>query len=213
MADSRAFTPGAIGNASVRFRATAGKDLRLALKINCYYLSRETSLVNTIKNGYNTTMFNKILKQIHKKLLKKEKTVAVAESCTGGLLSNLLTSLPGSSDYFILGVVTYSNKSKEMILNIPAKIIANCGAVSRQVAILMAEKIRKKTHADLGLSITGIAGPTGATSGKSIGTVYICLSRKNKNSCRKFHFTGNRKNIRKKSTQSALRLLCAHLSP
>ena len=158
-------------------------------------------------------MFKKITQQIHNRLAGQTKTISVAESCTGGLLSNLLTSLPGSSDYFLLGVVTYSNKAKEMILSIPAKVIARYGAVSRQVAILMAQNIRKKIQADLALSITGIAGPTGATPGKSIGTVYICLSVKNKNICRKFNFSGNRKNIRKKSTQSALRLLCAHLSP
>ena len=156
-------------------------------------------------------MFNKILRQIHRKLLNNEKTVALAESCTGGELCSLLTSLPGSSGYFILGVVTYSNKSKEMILNIPAKTIARYGAVSRQVARLMAQNIRKKTHTDLGISITGIAGPTGVTTTKSIGTVYICLSGKNKNICRKFHFPGNRKNIRKKSTQEALRLLNTNL--
>ncbi|MCX5699306.1 MAG: CinA family protein [Candidatus Omnitrophica bacterium] len=152
-------------------------------------------------------MPNKILKQLHEKLRKNGKTVAVAESCTGGQLCSLLTSLPGSSDYFLLGVVTYSNKSKEMILNIPAKTIARYGAVSRQVAILMAQNIQKKTHVNFGLSITGIAGPTGATITKSIGTVYICLSGKNKNICRKFNFPGNRENIRKKSTQEALRLL------
>jgi nicotinamide-nucleotide amidase len=158
-------------------------------------------------------MFKKLAQQIHNRLAKQKKTISVAESCTGGLLCSLLTSLPGSSDYFLLGVVTYSNKSKEMILNIPTKIITRYGAVSRQVAILMAEKIRKKTHADLGLSITGIAGPAGATPNKSVGTVYICLSGKNKNIYRKFNFQGNRENIRIQSTQEALRLLCAHLSP
>ncbi|MDP2927355.1 MAG: CinA family protein [Candidatus Omnitrophota bacterium] len=158
-------------------------------------------------------MLRKITQQIHTRLRNQAKTISVAESCTGGQLCSLLTSLPGSSDYFLLGVVTYSNKSKEMILSIPGKIIARYGAVSRQVAILMAQNIRKKTHADFGLSITGIAGPTGATPAKSVGTVYICLSGKNENICRKFHFPGSRENIRKKSTQEALRLLCAHLSP
>ena len=207
MADSRALTPKPIGWFGVRLCATAGKDLHLALKINCYYFSRETNLVNTIKNGYNTIMPNQILKQLHEKLRKNGKTVAVAESCTGGQLCSLLTSLPGSSDYFLLGVVTYSNKSKEMILSIPVETIARYGAVSRQVTILMAENIRKKTLADFGLGITGIAGPAGATAAKPVGTVYICVSSKNKNICRKFHFPGNRENIRKKSTQEALRLL------
>jgi nicotinamide-nucleotide amidase len=157
-------------------------------------------------------MADKIIKQIHNQLRKQVKTISVAESCTGGLLSNRLTSQPGSSDYFLLGVVSYSNRSKEMILGIPAKIILRYGAVSRQVAILMAGNIRKIIHSDFGLSITGIAGPAGATLAKPIGTIYICLSGKNINICRKFHFSGNRENIRKRSTQEALRLLCAHLS-
>ena len=120
-------------------------------------------------------MPNKILIQLHEKLHKNGKTVAIAESCTGGQLCSLLTSLPGSSDYFLLGVVTYSNKSKEIILNIPAKIIAKHGAVSQQVALLMAQNIRKKTHADFGLSITGIAGPAGTSTTKPAGTVFIAL--------------------------------------
>ena len=157
-------------------------------------------------------MLKKIIQCIHTQLRNQAKTIAVAESCTGGQLCSLLTSLPGSSDYFLLGVVTYSNKSKVMLLNIPAKTIAKYGAVSRQIAILMAKNIRGKTHADFGLSITGIAGPAGATPAKPVGTVYVCLSGKNKNICRKFNFSGNRKNIRKKATQNALRLLCAHLS-
>ncbi|MCX5669209.1 MAG: CinA family protein [Candidatus Omnitrophica bacterium] len=152
-------------------------------------------------------MLKKITQQIHTQLINQVKTISVAESCTGGELCSLLTSLSGSSSYFILGVVTYSNKSKEMVLNIPAKEITRYGAVSRQIAILMAKNIRKKTHTDFGISITGIAGPTGATTTKSIGTVYICLSGRNKNICRKFNFSGNRENIRKKSTQEALRLI------
>ena len=183
-----------------------------------------------LKTGIIPTMLNKITQQIHTRLINQKKTISVAESCTGGELSSLLTSLPGSSAYFILGVVTYSNKSKEMILNIPAKKIARHGAVSRQIAILMAKNIRKKTLSDFGISITGIAGPvrgrtpkvfdgclrqpasngagpTGTTTTKSIGTVYICLSGKNKNICRKFNFSGNREKIREKSTQEALRLL------
>ena len=152
-------------------------------------------------------MLKKLTQTIHNQLIRQTKTISVAESCTGGELCGLLTSLPGSSGYFLLGIVTYSNKSKEIILNIPAKTIAKFKAVSRQIAILMAQNIRKKTQADFGISITGIAGPTGATKAKPIGTVYICLSKKNKNICRKFNFSGNRKNIRKKSIQEALHLL------
>ena len=156
-------------------------------------------------------MPNKILIQLHEKLHKNGKTVAIAESCTGGQLCSLLTSLPGSSDYFLLGVVTYSNKSKEIILNIPAKIIAKHGAVSQQVALLMAQNIRKKTHADFGLSITGIAGPAGTSTTKPAGTVFIALASKNKTLCRLFLLSGKRESVRKKSTQAALRLLYTHI--
>jgi len=152
-------------------------------------------------------MYNKLLKQIHKKLLKKGKTIAIAESCTGGGLSSLLTSLAGSSGYFILGVVTYSNKSKEMILNIPAKTLNNYGAVSRQVAKLMAQNIRKKTNTDFGLSVTGIAGPSGATIQKPVGTVFIALANRNKTLYREFLLPGKREKIIKKSIQKALDLL------
>ena len=157
-------------------------------------------------------MFKKIIDQIHNELLQQQKTISLAESCTGGLLASLLTSQPGSSRYFLSCIVTYSNKSKETLLAIPAKTIIKYGSVSSNVAKLMAKNIRKKTKPDLGLSITGIAGPSGATINKPVGLVFICLSYKNKNICRAFNFKGNRQNIRKKSTQEALRLLCAHLS-
>jgi len=157
-------------------------------------------------------MFDKILKQLHKELLRKGKTVAVAESCSGGLLSCLLTKIPGSSGYFLLGVVAYSNRSKEIILDIPAKIISKYTAVSGQAAVLMAKNVRKKAGSDLALSITGIAGPAGAAANKPAGTVFIGISDKDKNDCRKFLFRGSRQDIRRKSAQEALRLLYARLS-
>jgi len=157
-------------------------------------------------------MKDKILNKIHKELLKQGKTISVAESCTGGLLCAELTKKAGASGYFLLGMITYSNNSKEKMLQVPARFISRHGAVSRQVAISMARNIRRKTKADLGISVTGIAGPAGATANKPVGTVFICLSAKNKDICRAFSFLGSRQDIRKKSTQEALRLLCAHLS-
>jgi nicotinamide-nucleotide amidase len=156
-------------------------------------------------------MEDKILTKIHKRLLRQKKTIAIAESCTGGMLCAELTRNPGASAYFLLGVVTYSNKSKQKILKIPAKLISNYGAVSRQVAILMANSIRKISKANLGIGITGLAGPNGATPDKPIGTVFVCLSFKKINICRKFSFSGKRNEIRSKTTQEALRLLCAYL--
>ena len=156
-------------------------------------------------------MLNKLSKQINNKLIKHKKTISVAESCTGGLLSSLLTKHPGASIYFLLGVVAYSNNSKNKILGIHEKIIKKYGAVSDKVAILMAKNIRKKINADFGISITGIAGPTGTTALKPKGTVYIGLSAKNKIICRLFLLSGNREEIRKNAALKAMRLLSANL--
>ena len=152
-----------------------------------------------------------IIHEAHKLLLKERLTVAVAESCTGGLASCLLTELPGSSKYFLLGVVAYSNASKNTLLGIPLGVIHKNGAVSGKVADYMAKGIRKLAKADFGIGITGIAGPTGAGANKPIGTVFISISSKNKNSCRKFCFSGSRMQIRKKSALGALQLLIKSL--
>lgn len=157
-------------------------------------------------------MLDRILKLAHHKLISRNQTISVAESCTGGIVSSLLTKYPGASVYFILGAVVYSNKAKEKILGIPGKIIAKHGAVSREVAVLMARNIRKKINTDFGIGITGIAGPARATTTKSVGTVFIALSTKNETFCRSFLFRGSRGSIRKHSALEAIRLLCAHLS-
>ena len=135
------------------------------------------------------------------------KTVAVAESCTGGLLSSLLTYIGCSSKYFILGIVAYSNKSKQDILKIPAGFIAKKGTVSQEVAEKLAQNVRKMAKTDFGIGVTGIAGPTGGTPKKPAGTVFIAVTSKNKTISKKFHFTGNRAAIRKKSALKALELL------
>ena len=148
-----------------------------------------------------------LIKQLHTRLLKAGSTVATAESCTAGLLSSLLTKFSGSSLYFILGVATYSNKAKTKVLGIPASTIRKYGAVSKKVALLMAKNVRKLAKADVGMSITGIAGPTGGSLAKPVGTVFIALSSKNKITCKKFIFKGNRNAIRKQANLRALELL------
>jgi PncC family amidohydrolase len=152
-----------------------------------------------------------ISNQIHKFLIKKQKTVAIAESCTGGLVSTLLTKIPGSSKYFILGTVTYSNKSKEDILKIPRKVITQNGAVSGIVARLMAKNIRKISGADFGIGITGIAGPGGAMPSKPVGTVFIAMESKKMALCKKFCFSGDRARVRKKAALASLKLLYSAL--
>jgi len=148
-----------------------------------------------------------IIKQLHRLLLQNKKTVAVAESCTGGLLSCLMTSSPGSSGYFLLGIVAYSNKAKEKLLKIPQRLIKAKGAVSPEVASAMAASVRKIAAADLGIGITGIAGPTGARPAKPLGTVYIAVSSGKRLTCTRMNFTGNRNTVRKKSALGALYML------
>jgi nicotinamide-nucleotide amidase len=154
--------------------------------------------------GYDNEKLEEI---IGKMLLKSKKTLAIAESCTGGLLANRITDAPGSSNYFKLGLVTYSNESKNKLLNIQIKTIKKYGAVSKEVASLMAKNVRILAEADYGIGISGIAGPSGATPKKPIGLVYIALSTKNKTICREFHFIGTRSLIKYKSTQAALDMI------
>ena len=159
------------------------------------------------KKAYNTLVMERIVREIHKLLIKKRKTVAVAESCSGGLLSTYLTSLSGSSWYFILGVIAYSNRSKSNILKIPAQRIVKKGAVSAEVALQMAQQVRKLAHTDFGIGITGIAGPTGGSIQKPIGTVFIAIASKNNSFCKKFCFKGTRAVIRKQAAFKAIALL------
>ncbi|MDD2752773.1 MAG: nicotinamide-nucleotide amidohydrolase family protein [Candidatus Omnitrophica bacterium] len=148
-----------------------------------------------------------IVKQVHKLLIEKHSTLSTAESCTGGLLAKLLTDLPESSKYFLLGVISYSNQAKINILKVPAKLITEKGAVSREVALKMANGVKKLAKSDFAIATTGIAGPTGGSNKKPVGTVFIAIAAKNKTSCQKFNFTGNRSCVRKKSALKALELL------
>lgn len=148
-----------------------------------------------------------LINQIHKLLIKNKKTLAVAESCTGGLLSYLLTSVSGSSKYFVLGLVAYSNPSKTSILGIPAQTIAKKGAVSKEIAANMSKSVKNLAKTDFGIGITGIAGPTGDSAAKPVGTVFISVQAKKQKICREFRFRGSRRTIRKAAVLKALELL------
>jgi nicotinamide-nucleotide amidase len=134
-------------------------------------------------------------------------TISVAESCTGGLLAQRLTEVPGSSKYFIEGVVTYANEAKTRALGVEPILLLEHGAVSAPVAEAMAEGIRKRAGTDFGLSITGIAGPSGGTEEKPVGTVFIALASDVKTEHRKLHLPGDRQLIRWRASQAALDLL------
>jgi nicotinamide-nucleotide amidase len=134
-------------------------------------------------------------------------TLSVAESCTGGLLAQRITEVPGSSKYFIEGVVAYSNEAKTRSLGVEPMLLLEHGAVSAPVAEAMAEGIRKRAETDFGLSITGIAGPGGGTDEKPVGTVFIALANEIKTEHRKLNLPGDRQLIRWRSSQAALDLL------
>ncbi|HOW42519.1 MAG TPA: CinA family protein [Candidatus Omnitrophota bacterium] len=148
-----------------------------------------------------------LIRQVHTRLLLKEKTVAVAESCTGGMLACRLTSLPDSSGYFVLGVVVYSNRSKSSLLNIPSSLISSRGAVSREVASMLSDHVRKLAHADFGIGITGIAGPGGGSKQKPVGTVFVSLSTSSRTVVKRCFFKGSRSAIREQAVRQALTML------
>ncbi len=152
------------------------------------------------------------LEEILGKILTEQKmTVAVAESCSGGLIASRITDVSGSSIYFERGVVTYSNRAKIELLGVPPEIIEKHGAVSEETARLMAEGIRKMAKTDIGLSSTGIAGPTGGSKEKPVGTVYIALSDDKETVCRHFTFRWDRKRNKYVSSETALMLLLNYL--
>ncbi len=134
-------------------------------------------------------------------------TLSVAESCTGGLITDRLTDVPGSSVFLEMGAVTYSNASKVELLGVPDSVIEEHGAVSEEVAVLMAEGVKRTAGADIGLATTGIAGPTGGTEEKPVGTVFIALSTGEGTTCRRFLFRWNRRRIKEISSQIALNML------
>lgn len=156
-------------------------------------------------------MSQSILRALHSFLLQNKKTVAVAESCTGGLVSSLLTRIPGSSAYFLMGVVAYSNHAKKKLLHVPEKTLRTQGAVSRTVAVRMAQAARKLAGASYGIGVTGIAGPSGATLTKPVGTVFIALASANGTTCKKFHFSDSRSQIRSRAAIAALYMLANRL--
>lgn len=141
------------------------------------------------------------------RLTVKGYTIATAESCTGGLVAKRLTDVPGSSKYFLEGVVSYSNEAKTRLLGVPPELIATHGAVSAEVAEAMAQGIKERTGATFGVSITGIAGPDGGSDEKPVGLVYIGLASDFHVKHRKFIFPGDRERIRFLTSQAALDLV------
>ena len=137
-------------------------------------------------------------------LFAQKKTIALAESCTGGLVTSRLTDVRGASAYLIGSVVCYSNEIKEKQLGVPHQTLLDYGAVSDPTARAMAEGIRRLNGTDIGVGVTGIAGPDGGTPEKPVGTVCIAVADKNETTCRLCHFTGNRTTIKRLVSQAVL---------
>jgi len=137
-------------------------------------------------------------------LADRRLTIAAAESCTGGLIMSRLTDVPGSSRYVERGVVVYSNRSKTELLGVPEEVIASHGAVSEPVAIAMAEGIRSRSGVDIGVGVTGIAGPDGGTAEKPVGTVVIAVASPSGSQVRTFRFVGGREMVKFQASQAAL---------
>jgi nicotinamide-nucleotide amidase len=139
-------------------------------------------------------------------------TISVAESCTGGLIGNLITDVPGSSRYFLGGIIAYCNQSKMEILNVSPKTIAEYGAVSDQTVREMAGNVKRVFKSDLGLAVTGIAGPDGGSREKPVGTVFIGLAVDDKIFAAGYHFHGTRGDIKQETANMALDYLRRYLN-
>jgi nicotinamide-nucleotide amidase len=144
-------------------------------------------------------------------LLQKGMTISVAESITGGLLGHRITQVPGSSQYFQQGFITYSNEAKHSLLGVPTEYFDRVGAVSEEVARAMAEGARQRARSDLALSVTGIAGPTGATETKPVGLVYVGLASDGGTEVKRYQFPGNRRQVKRWTSQVALNMARLHL--
>jgi nicotinamide-nucleotide amidase len=147
-------------------------------------------------------------REIGRLLTQRGHTLAIAESCTGGLISHRITNVPGSSNYFERAFVVYSNRSKTELLGVGPQVLRSCGAVSSDVARSMATGVREKAGADYGLAVTGIAGPISDESKKSVGLVYIAACGPDGVvRSKRYNFRGTRLQIKKQSADAALEFL------
>ena len=144
-------------------------------------------------------------------LTQRGLTVATAESCTGGLLAKRLTDIPGASKVFPGGIVAYATQAKTALLGVDPGLIKNKGAVSREVAIAMAAGARERFGADIGIGITGIAGPDSDGSGLGPGTVFVALAAQDRSICENLQVSGGREQIRFASASHALSMLCEYM--
>jgi PncC family amidohydrolase len=152
-----------------------------------------------------------VAEEIGRQLTDRGETLAIAESLTGGLVGSMVTDVPGSSAYFLEGIVAYSNDAKMALLNVEEETLVRHGAVSKQVAREMARGVRKGAGAHWGIATTGIAGPTGDTPDKPIGLVYLAVCGRGRTVVRRKVFNGDRLEVKGASARAVLRLLLEEL--
>ena len=169
-------------------------------------------VVDTIGADVYSTDSRKLEQVVGELLVVKGLHVAAAESCTGGLITSRLTDVPGSSRYVDQSVITYSNEAKTELLGVPTDVLQAHGAVSEPVALAMADGIRVRAGADVGIGVTGIAGPTGGTPDKPVGMVVVAVVTANERRCRTFRFFGDREQVKFQASQSALDMVRRLLS-
>ena len=148
-----------------------------------------------------------LLDKIYLGLKSQNLTIATAESCTGGLIGHTFTNVSGSSEYFDRGIISYSNRSKIELLGVSESMLKEHGAVSEEVAKAMADGIRKRSNVAVGISTTGVAGPTGGTKEKPVGLVYIAISTEKDTIVKKFIFSGDRLQNKVSACNAALNTL------
>ena len=151
-------------------------------------------------------MMNDLAQRLIGKLKERDLTLATAESCTGGGIGHVLTSVSGSSAVYLGGVISYANSVKENVLGVPAQVLATVGAVSEETATAMAEGVCRVTGADMGIAVTGIAGPNSDGTKKPVGLVYIAVCAGGETKVTENHFSGDRETVRNRTIETALSL-------
>jgi nicotinamide-nucleotide amidase len=193
-------------------------EVQVHLRLWSSEATQANKILDEIVQGFDIALTDRIFSRhgeplheiVARDLTLNEATIAVAESCTGGLLAQRLTSIAGSSSYFLGGVVCYSNELKTAWADVPAELIAAKGAVSVEVAVALAEGIRRRVGSTLGVGVTGIAGPGGGSEEKPVGTVHIAVSQRGGVKERGVTLPGDRESIRWQASQLALDMVRMH---
>ncbi|MEO0074121.1 MAG: CinA family nicotinamide mononucleotide deamidase-related protein [candidate division WOR-3 bacterium] len=189
------------------YPSVTGVDIVLRARSAAALKSLQNRLRRTLGDAVYTTSEQTIQEAIAEQLLEQRASVAVAESCTGGLVGDMLTSVPGSSEWFVGGVICYSNLLKMLLCGVREATLARYGAVSRETVFQMARGVRALAGADFGLAVSGIAGPGGGSESKPVGLVYVGVADSNRVVVERHLFNGNRRMVKEQSAMAGLILL------